>query len=437
MSLLLDALKTRESSASSSAESQEEALDGREALKILTAKMHASTTLTLESPAGEADLDSAAPVDSAVPLRASAARNTAMPHTVAAALPSGLPPPSTAAPPAASPARRYAVMLAAAVTVVIIVMVGKSLLSKNSNPINYPVPAVSPPVAGIQPAAPPNPGAVQVPTRPASQFSGVNAPEIDLREDVLQPAASHAAVGEVRKTIRAGKSAADAAVAPSNSSAPARGSFSVTPSAGLASVDKHIEAGYRALTFGNLATAQREYHDALELDPNNIDALLGTASTAARAGNAALAAAVYAKVLKVEPGNKDATAALSILNRDPTAAEANESRLKVMIAGDSERRPALHAALAGVYAADARWADAAQEYFIALSLDQGDANLAFNLAASLDQNHNAAAALTYYRQALAAAKLRPAQIDAHAIEARISQLQARLEVLPATPRAAP
>jgi Tfp pilus assembly protein PilF len=435
MSLLLDALKTRESSAPSSAESHEEALDGRDALNILTAKMDAGATLTLENPAGEAGLDSAPPVDSAVPLRASTARNATMPHTVAAR-PSGLPPPSPAAPLPASPARRYAAMLAAAVTVVIIVMVGKSLLSKNSNPVNYPVPAMSPQVAGVQPAAPPTPSTVQVPTRPASQFSGVNAPEIDLREDVLQPAANQAAVGAARKTIRADKSAAEAA-ATSNPSVPARGSFSVTPSAGMASVDKHIEAGYRALASGNLATAQREYHEALDLDPNNIDALLGTASTAARAGNATLAAAAYSKVLKVEPGNKDATAALSILNRDPTAAEANESRLKVMIAGDNERRPALHAALAGVYAADARWADAAQEYFIALSMDQGDANLAFNLAASLDQNHNAAAALTYYRQALAAATLRPAQIDAHAIEARISQLQARLEVQPATPRAAP
>ncbi len=140
---------------------------------------------------------------------------------------------------------------------------------------------------------------------------------------------------------------------------------------------------------------------------------------------------------RLEPGNQDATAALTILNRDPTAAEANESRLKFMIASDSERRPALHAALAGVYAADARWADAAQEYFTALSTDPGDASLAFNLAASLDQNHNAAAALTYYRQALASQMQRPAEIDVRAIEARIGQLQARIEVRPATPRATP
>ena len=451
MSLLLDALKTRESSAPS-AESQEEALDGREALKILTARMEANAALTLEAvPDGIAAMGSALPEDPAVPPREAApARKSTVPHAVAAALPSGLPPLSPAASLPASPARRYAAMLAAAVAVVIVVMVGKSLLSKNSNPMNYPVPAESPQVAAGRPASPPNPNAVQVPTRPVSQFSPLgNAPEIDLRENVLQPGAVHApatagkAIRRENPATEAGaaslapaESAPRPASAPSNSSMPRR-SFSVAPSAGVASIDKHIEAGYRALLSGNVAAAQREYHEALDLDPNNIDALLGTASAAARAGNATLAAALYLKVLRLEPGNQDATAALAILNRDPTAAEANESRLKFMIASDAERRPALHAALAGVYAADARWADAAQEYFTALSMDQGDAGLAFNLAASLDQNHNAVAALTYYRQALASVTQRPAQIDVHAIEARIGQLQARIEVRPATPRATP
>lgn len=435
MSLLLDALKTRESDAPPPAEPHEEPLDGRETLKVLTAKQQASNDLSLEASAAEAaDIGSMAG-NSAAPLRETAAtsRDPATTHTATAAPLSGLAPAQT---PMASPARRYAVMLAAAVAVVIVVVVGKSLLHKNSNPISYPNGGESPQANAGQPATRSNPGVVQVPTRPASQFSGVGgAPEIDLHDDVLQPAATRSAVDPVRR-VRPDKTAAGGA-APISARPTALPAFSVTPSAGPSSIDRRVEAGYRALAAGNVATAQREYHAALDLDPNNVDALLGTASAASRAGNPTLAAAAYAKVLRLEPGNQDATAALTILNQDPTAAEANESRLKVMIASDNERRPALHAALAGVYAADARWADAAQEYFIALSMDPGDSNLAFNVAASLDQNHNAAAALTYYSQALAFAKLRPAQIDARAIEARISQLQARIEVRPATPRAAP
>jgi Tfp pilus assembly protein PilF len=439
MSLLLDALKTRESSAPSSAEPHEEALDGREALKILTTKMQASSALTLETSApGVSAMDSAAAPDvAAVPRETAASRNPPIGHTVAAALRSGLPPLSPAAPLAATPARKFAAMLAVAVAVVIFVMVGKSLLHKNSNQVAYTQAAESPPVADGQAATRSDPSTVQVPSRPSSQFSGVGgAPEIDLHENAVQPAAMRAPVRRVGKTINSDTPAAEVEAAAPNTSMP-RGSLSVTPSAGVASIDAHIETGYRALASGDVATAQREYRSALDLDPNNVDALLGTASSASRAGHSTLAAAAYAKVLRLEPGNKDATAALTILNHDPTATEANESRLKIMIAGDSERRPALHAALAGVYAADRRWADAAQEYFIALSMDPGDSDLAFNLAASLDQNHNTAAALTYYAQALALAKLRAAQIDVHAIEARIGQLQARIEVRPASARAAP
>jgi Flp pilus assembly protein TadD len=439
MSLLLDALKTRESSAPSSSEPNEEVLDGREALQILTAKMQASSTLTLEtSPPEVSEMDTAAALDVAdlPPETAPAPRAPPLGHTVAAASRSGLPPPLSPAPSlAATPARRYAVMITLAIAVVIVVMVGRSLLHKNSNPINYPDAAESPPAAAGQSANRSDPSAVQVPSRPVSQFSG-NAPEIDLHDEAVRPATIRAPLRRVEKTLRPDAPAIEVGADAPNTSTPPR-AFSVARSAGVASVDAHIETGYRALASGNIATAQREYHFALDLDPNNVDALLGTASAASRAGNSTLAAAAYAKVLRLEPGNQDATAALTILNHDPTATETNESRLKVMIASDNERRPALHAALGRVYAADRRWADAAQEYFIALSMDPGDSDLAFNLAASLDQNHNTAAALTYYAQALEFAKLRAAQIDVHAIEARISQLQARVEVRPATPRAAP
>jgi Tfp pilus assembly protein PilF len=422
MSLLLDALKT---SAPSSAEANEEALDGRETLQILTAKMQASRTLTLET--SSADVAATDPV--ADPVAAPdvvAAPRATLGHTVAAATRSGMPPKLSPAP---TPARRYAAMLAAAVAVVIVVVAGNSLLHKDSNQISYPVAAQSTPAAGSPSATRSDPKAVQVPSRPPSRFSGLGgAPEIDLHEDVVRPAA-------MRASVRDTPSTKGAAAAP-NPPTP-RQSFSVTPSAGVASIDAHIESGYRSLVSGNIALAQREYHSALDIDPNNVDALLGTASAASHAGNSTLAAAAYAKVLRLEPGNKDATAALAILNHDPTATEVSESRLKVMIASDTERRPALHAALAGVYAADRRWADAAQEYFIALSMDPGDSDLAFNLAASLDQNHNSAAALTYYAQALAFAKVRAAQIDVRAIEARIGQLQARIAMRPATPQAAP
>jgi Tfp pilus assembly protein PilF len=431
MSLLLDALKTNESIAPLSAEVTEEALDARDALKILTAKMPVRSALTLESsPADVPAMDTDTAPDIIPRESAAASRNPPIGRSASASR-SGLPPTLS---PTTRPSLRYAAMLAAAVAVVIVVMVGKSLLHKASNPIIYPEAAASQPADAGRPSPVSDPPAVQVPSRPASQFSALaGAPEIELRENSTPPTAMRTTSPRADRA-RPDMSAPD--VGQEHLSMPQR-SFSVSPSAGVASIDAHIERAYKALGSGDIASAQREYRSALELDPNNVDALLGTASAASRSGNSTLAAAAYLNVLRLEPGNQNATAALSILNQDPTTIEANESRLKVMIAGDNERRPALHAALAGVYAADRRWADSAQEYFIALSMDPENAELAFNLAASLDQNHNRAAALTYYTQALAFAKLRAAQIDVPAIEKRVSQLQVRTQMRPATPQAAP
>ena len=439
MNLLLDALKPTGSSPSASREPEEESLDGVEILKMLSEKAP-STVLTLEaSPVGMTAAAPAAPPEVAVvPPRDTA--DALRPPAIAPVEPASRAPKVSAAavpPTAMSPARKYAVMLAAAVAVVIIVLFVRSILYPSTTPSTSDADA-SPPIA-TNPTAPPSTGPVQVPIRPASQFAYAGgAPEIDLHEAPIVPAAIHAASGAARPIITDASETAIAAAAPSSAvTSPAAltsslRTLTVTPSTGLSAIDRHVDAGYRALATGNLVNARREYLAALELDPKNVDALMGTASVAARDGNATVATAAYAKVLSLEPGNADATAALAILNHERPSVEASESRLKTLIASDTERRPALHSALAGVYAADARWADAAQEYFIALSLDPSNSDLAFNVAASLDQNHKAAAALTYYTQALALAKLRPAQIDVHAIEERIAKLQARIETRPAT-----
>jgi tetratricopeptide (TPR) repeat protein len=432
MNLLLDALKTAESSPTAPYEQQEEPLDGAEILTILTENA-ASNSLTLEaSPVSAAPTAPPPSPTAALPPRNqtnavfdSAGRAT---HARATTLP----------PQAMSPLKRYAVMFAAAVAAVIVIMFGKSLLQPTANPSGDPD-AGETPTAVTRPAAAPDTSPIQVlSARPASQFSYAgDAPEIDLKQDVIAPAEVRTASDSPIRTTATDARGARLPVAPSAADHTMQRTLSVTTSAGLAPVDQRIEAGYRALATGNVTNARRDYLAALELDPNNIDALLGIAGTAARDGNAAVAIAAYKKALTLEPGNMDATAALAMLIPDRSAGEANESRLKIMIAADAEQRPALHTALAGVYAADARWADAAQEYFIALSQDPSNSDLAFNVAASLDQIHKTAAALTYYAQALEFAKRRPAQIDAPAIEKRISQLQARTDSRPPTPKAAP
>jgi Flp pilus assembly protein TadD len=480
MSLLLDALRSTDSDEPPPAPMQEDLLDAPAVLDLLTEKSAATGALTLEPRSAGISTSADGPTAETPREPAATSRQVAAvirpPATtpsepgVAAPLDLGSRPTNaglgSVAPPAVSRTLKYGMMLGAAVAVVAIVLFGKSLLLPNPTPIIYPEVEQNPPVAATLPATAAGSLPVQVPsTRPAGQFAYAgDAPEIDLHdgdapptairstprpaENVWRPEAGIAsAPGEASTTMApatamvppsaprpvAPAAARSMALAPST----AAGTLSVARSEGLSSIDRHIEAGYRALAAGNVATAQSEYFAALELDPNNVDALMGTASAAARDGNATVATAAYAKVLRLEPGNPDATAAMAMLSHSGAANEVNESRLKTMIATDTDSRPALHTALAAVYAADGRWTEAAQEYFTALSKDPGNADLAFDVAASLDQNRNGAAALTYYEQALDFAKLRPSQIDGHAVEQRISQLRARVEVRAASVREAP
>jgi Flp pilus assembly protein TadD len=336
-------------------------------------------------------------------------------------------------------AKTYALAGAALAALVGIWIVGKSLWWPSTNAINYPAVGEVQQTPAVVEATTPSTAAVQVSSaRPADQFAySGNAPEIDLRntEPPSNATAAENALGPAIATPPSG------GVPPPSATRHARGAatrgssaaLSVTRSEGPSPIDRHVQAGYLALAGGNAANAQAEYFAALELDPNNVDALMGAATIAARDGNSKAATTAYMKVLKLEPGNPDATAAMAALGANGASGENNESRLKILIASGDDGRPALHAALAGVYAADSRWPEAAQEYFTALAKDPGNPDLAFNLAASLDQNRNSGMALAYYGQALLFARQRPTQIDLHAIEQRMDQLQAHVARAPGSP----
>jgi Flp pilus assembly protein TadD len=459
MSLLLDALKSTEVDVPAAIEPEEDPLDARATLELLAQKPLRQNPLALVPGSDNAaaqhsitgprlfdELAAAPPSPEREPVSV-AARTTdfVSPPVIAAAAPTSTRATATApanargtlaVAPQASRIKRYFLSLAALV-IASVGMVGLWLWQSSSNTVVYPERGRTQQVAtGLDNTVAPSTGAVQVSSaRPAEQFGfDGNAPEIDLRNAKPQAAAAPGTA------MPASGVSAPIATSPTRARAPAQtpeahpSFLSVTPGQGLSSIDRHVEAGYRALSAGDVANAQHEYLAALELDPNNVDALLGAATVAARDGRSKAAAAAYTQVLKLEPGNPDATAAMAMLGSGGSTGESNESRLKILIAGDDGGRPALHAALGGVYAADARWSAAAQEYFTALSKDPGNPDLAFNVAASLDQNRNSSMALTYYRQALAFARQRPAQIDLNALERRISQLQARVETAaPAAP----
>ncbi|HWJ36154.1 MAG TPA: hypothetical protein VNR70_12850 [Steroidobacteraceae bacterium] len=469
MSLLLDALKTTEWSSAESeaaeaaAESQEEPLDARATLELLSVKPTTRDSLALapDSDSAATPQAEAAPdiVAEAVPVAPVYVSPPAPGRSLEPAAVAPVPEPAARTPARApvvppSPAqrsKRYGLLLVAAVVLAGIGMLAKSLFSPNVIAVDYPETSETPPAAAAADGAPTAASidAVQVASaRPADRFAySGGAPEIDLGDPNIRPDQTRrpAPTNPESPERPASATSAAAPTAPTVAiphpvrlvRAATEPTLSVARSEGLSTIDRHVQAGYRALASGDVTIAQTEYLAALELDPNNVDALLGTATAAARDGKPVVASAAYAKVLRLEPGNPDATAAMAMLSSDVAASESNESRLKILIAGDNGNRPVLHAALAGVYAGDARWTEAAQEYFTALGKDPGNPDLAYDVAASLDQNRNTAMALTYYEQALAFARQRPAQIDVHAIEQRIGQLQAHLAARPAIAAEAP
>jgi len=188
-----------------------------------------------------------------------------------------------------------------------------------------------------------------------------------------------------------------------------------------AGVEPATAAAYEAYARGDLATAETRYRALLDAAPGRRDALLGLGAVALARGDRENAFEYYAKVLERYPD--DAVASAALVSLTGGHGEATAARLRLLLDRHGEM-PYLHFALANWYARQGRWADAQQAYFAAFSRDDANPDYAFNLAVSLDRMGQGAAALNYYREALALSDARPARFDpADALE-RIGALEA-------------
>jgi Tfp pilus assembly protein PilF len=194
----------------------------------------------------------------------------------------------------------------------------------------------------------------------------------------------------------------------------------LAPSQEKARVPTEIAAGYDALRGGNLPAARRSYVAALLSDASNLDAQLGLATVEARLGNRAAAASHYRRALEIDPRNATALAGLASLT-DYSQPEALEAQLR----GDVARYPqssALHFTLGTLYASQSRWQDAQYEFFEAHRLEPSSADIAFNLAVSLDHLGQSRLAADFYRRALEAARNQATQFDPAPVARRLAEL---------------
>ena len=196
-----------------------------------------------------------------------------------------------------------------------------------------------------------------------------------------------------------------------------------------------LDSGYQAMLNNDMSTAKRWYEQALALDRNSADALVGLATISSRNDQPLQAERLYRRALEVDPNEPGARAGLIALRRlvDPTA---QESALRSMIAGENAT-VANHVALGNLLAAQGRWPEAQQSYFQATSAEPNHPDYAFNLAVSLDRMRQGSAAIGAYRRAIELANARPARFHVAQVQTRLAELEeravAKLPIAPASP----
>jgi tetratricopeptide (TPR) repeat protein len=186
-------------------------------------------------------------------------------------------------------------------------------------------------------------------------------------------------------------------------------------------IHPQVTAGYAAYQAGDLPKARTEYQQVLREEPGNRDALLGLAAVEMRAQRFDLADGYYRRILQADPRDAHAQAGMVALRGQQLDPVQVESRVKSMLAADRSST-VLHFTLGNQYAQQGRWAEAQQSYFKAFAADPDNPDFAFNLAVSLDQLHQSALALEYYRRALALAEKRSAAFAPESARTRVQQL---------------
>jgi Tfp pilus assembly protein PilF len=185
-----------------------------------------------------------------------------------------------------------------------------------------------------------------------------------------------------------------------------------------AALDAHLSAGYLAYQQADFNSARQRYRQALNLDANNRDAVLGLALVAQNQGQEAAALHYFRQAWALDPSDPVANAGLALFSRSD--GDGTESRLKQLLAQTPSA--GLYFALGNHFAAQSRWADARLSFANALSLEPTNAQLNLSAAVSFDHLQNIALAQHHYQQALLLDGASHASFDHAKIQLRLEQL---------------
>jgi len=180
-----------------------------------------------------------------------------------------------------------------------------------------------------------------------------------------------------------------------------------------------ITEGYSAFQRGDISTATKSYTKALQQDSNNRDALLGLAAIAVQRHQPTQAQKYYQRVLTLYP--QDTYAQVGLMTTLNQATPETESQLKLLL-DKSPQSAYLHFNLGNWYANQGRWNQAQSAYFNAYRYDNTKADYVYNLAISLDQLNQFAAALSYYQMGVQMALYQSVSFNISTVQRRIQTL---------------
>jgi tetratricopeptide (TPR) repeat protein len=189
-------------------------------------------------------------------------------------------------------------------------------------------------------------------------------------------------------------------------------------------IESLLAQAYEKFQAADYTGANELYTQVLLREADSRDGLLGAAAVAMKQQRLDYARQKYQQLLILDPKDSIARAGMSTIDMDIR----DESKLKFMLREQPES-PHLYFALGALYASQARWAEAQQAYFSALSGDNTNADYAYNLAVSLDRLSQYKAASTYYQKARLLSDARRGGFVDSDLQSRIEQI-ARLPDAP-------
>lgn len=193
-----------------------------------------------------------------------------------------------------------------------------------------------------------------------------------------------------------------------------------------------ITLAHDAYTAGNLAHADALYRQALAADPNNADALNGLGAIALIQRRPAEADTLFRRALQARPLDPTALSGLARMQSGSQTPAESPLRDAIAALADAPDSLAPRLALADLLARQQRWAEAQQAYFDAHRLAPQDADIAYNLAVSLDHLGQHRLAASHYRKALSLAARQPDAAPRFS-RARCAERLAALQPFDSTP----